>query len=401
MLQVPAFGRDEHYWVAEPDGMTSRARMAEASGPYFSAVPPEIADWSAAVPADLAADAEEAAAALSRFDAYSARVLGITNPMLGPMSAILLRTESVTSSQIENITAGARQVALAEIGQSSSANAKTVVANVRAMEAALALAGSLRPDAVLRMHRALLSGQPGWESHAGRWRDRLVWVGTSSVTPRGAAWIAPQADLVPAAMDDLMTFVRRDDLPVITQAAIAHAHFESIHPFADGNGRTGRALVHSMLRAKGLLPSTTAPVSAGLLRDTASYFRALDAYRTGDARPVVASFAAAGRFAASSGERLVDALAAELDHARTLLGRLRPQAAAWRVLPHLVAHPVVNARSVVQLAGLGDQSAQNALGQLADAGVLEERTGLQRNRVWQHPGILGVLDAYAQSLTRR
>ncbi|WP_036958972.1 Fic family protein [Promicromonospora kroppenstedtii] len=400
MLQVPAFRHEDEYWVAEPDGLTSRARMAEASGAYRSAVPPLIEDWAPVLAADIAADTEEAAAALGRFDAYARAVLGETSPSLGPMSSILLRTESTSSSQIENLTVGARQLALAELDQSTSDNARTVVANVHAMEAALDLADHLDTAAVLEMHRALLSGQRGWEHHAGQWRDQLVWIGTSSVSPRGASHVAPQAGLVPGAMEDLMRFVRRDDLPVVVQAAVAHAHFENIHPFSDGNGRTGRALVHAMFRAKRLVTCTTAPVSAGLLKDTDGYFAALSAYRDGDARPIVEQFSGAARFAAAAGARLIDDLAAQIEVSRDKMSGLRSQASAWKVLPHLLSHPVLNANYLSAQLGMGAQSAQNALGQLVDAGVLEERTGLRRNRVWQHPGILGVLDHFAQSLIR-
>ena len=400
MLQVPAFQYEDEYWVAESDGMTSRARLAAASGPYRSAVPSRIADWTPEVPAGLAADTEEAAAALSRFDDHARAVLGESSPSLGPMSSILLRTESTSSSQIENLTVGARQLALAELDRSASSNARTVVANVHAMEAALALADNLDTAAVLEMHRALWSGQQGWEGHAGRWRDQPVWIGTSSVSPRGASHVAPQPEHVPDAMQDLMSFVRRDDLPVVVQAAVAHAQFENIHPFSDGNGRTGRALVHAMLRGKGLVTSTTAPVSSGLLKDTDGYFQTLSAYRDGNARPIVEQFSAASRFAATAGTRLIDDLAAQLESSRDRMSGLRPQASAWKVLPLLLSHPVINANFLSSQLGMGAQSAQNALGQLVEAGVLEERTGLRRNRVWQHPGILGVLDHFAQSLIR-
>lgn len=400
MLQVPAFQDEDEYWVAESDGMTSRARLAAASGPYRSAVPSRIADWTPEVPAGLAADTEEAAAALSRFDDHARAVLGESSPSLGPMSSILLRTESTSSSQIENLTVGARQLALAELDRSASSNARTVVANVHAMEAALALADNLDTAAVLEMHRALWSGQQGWEGHAGRWRDQPVWIGTSSVSPRGASPVAPQPEHVPDAMQDLMSFVRRDDLPVVVQAAVAHAQFENIHPFSDGNGRTGRALVHAMLRGKGLVTSTTAPVSSGLLKDTDGYFQTLSAYRDGNARPIVEQFSAASRFAATAGTRLIDDLAAQLESSRDRMSGLRPQASAWKVLPLLLSHPVINANFLSSQLGMGAQSAQNALGQLVEAGVLEERTGLRRNRVWQHPGILGVLDHFAQSLIR-
>lgn len=401
MVKVPAFGYVDEYWIADTDGMTSRSARSVASGPYRSTVPPTIATWTPHIPADLSANIEEASAALGRFDEYAAKVLGTTSPTLGPMRSILLRTESASSSQIEDLTVGPRQLALAEIDQSSSSNARTVVANVRAMEAALALADRLDAAAVLEMHRALLSGQRGWEDHAGHWRDQLVWIGTSAISPRGASHVAPEASLVPAAMEDLVTFVRRDDLPVLLQAAVAHAHFETVHPFVDGNGRTGRAMIHSIFRAKGIVTATTAPVSAGLLTQTEQYFAALTAYRDGDAQPIVERLADAARFAASSGSRLVDDLAAQVDASRAQLGGLRRQAVAWRVVPHLVSHPVVNARFLADHLGMKGQTAQNALVQLTDAGVLIERTGLRRNRVWEHTGILTVLDQYAQGLLRR
>ncbi|WP_308121770.1 Fic family protein [Actinotalea ferrariae] len=363
-------------------------------------MPPRIAAYTPSLPSDLAADVEEASAALARFDSYTRARLGTHSPALGPMSAILLRTESASSSQIENLTVGARQLALAAIDQSSSDNASTVAANVRAMEAALELADTLDEAAVLRMHEELISGQRGWEAQAGRYRDGLVWIGTSAISPRGASHVAPQAALVPPLMDDLMRFVQRDDIAVLVQAAVAHAQLETIHPFSDGNGRTGRALVHAILRAKRLMAHTTAPVSAGLLVDTQSYFESLTAYRAGDARPVVEQFARAARYAATTGVRLVDGLAGELDEAREALVGLRPQAVAWRVLPHLVAQPVINARYLAERLGMTDTSAQRALQQLQAAGVLEERTGQRRNRVWQHSGILRLLDAYAQEVRR-
>lgn len=399
---VPRLGYETHVWTARDDLGASRAKLRAASGEYQSAIPATIANLDLAVPADLAADAEEATAALSRFDLYARSTLGATSPALGPMSSVLLRTESDSSSRIENLTVSARQLALAELDQSGSANARLVVGNVRAMEAALRLSDHLDVEAILAMQRELLRGQRGWEEHAGALRTTLVWVGSSGLSPRGASFVAPQAALVPEALRDLVSFIARDDLPVLVQAAITHAQFETIHPFVDGNGRTGRALVHALLRAKGVLTTTTAPVSAGLLRDTAGYVRALTAYRSGDARPVIERFAEASRFASRSGAALVDDLAAQLDHARGLLvaARVRSHAGAYAVLPHLVAHPVVNAATLKGLLGMADNTAQRALAQLVSAGVLTERTGARRNRIWQHRGILDVLDLYAQSLRR-
>ncbi|QIK84510.1 Fic family protein [Sanguibacter sp. HDW7] len=402
-LEVPAVGSEPDYWVADSDGMTSRRAMAAASGPYERAVTPEIAALRLAIPADLVADLEEAAAALASFDRHAAAALGPESPTLGPMSSILLHTESSSSSQIENLTVSARQLALAQIDESTSVNARVVAANVATMEAALRLADHLDAAAICEMHRVLLSAQPGGEEHAGLFREQLVWVGTSAVSPRGAVHVAPHHERVPAAIDDLVAFMARDDLPVVAQTAIAHAQFETIHPFVDGNGRTGRALIHATMHAKGLVTRTTAPLSAGLLTDTSAYTDALTAYRTGDARPIVEQLVRAALFAASSGSRLVDDLAAQVAEGREALAAtgLRSQAGAWKVLPVLVAQPVLNSRFLQERLGMNQVGAQRALDQLVAAGLLVERTGQRRNRVWEHGGIVTVLDAYAAGLRRR
>lgn len=380
------------------DGLASRSALARGTGPYEATLPAPLAGaepYSPSLPGDLAADVADAEKALTTFDAHAIARLGADNPALGPMSAILLRTESASSSQIEDLTVGARQLALAEIDESRSGNAATVIANVRTMEAALRLADSLDLETVLALHAELLTGA----RDAGRLRDQLVWVGRSGLSPLGAVHIAPEAEDVPAAMSDLVDFLDREELPVLLHAAIAHAQFETIHPFTDGNGRTGRALVHAMLRGKGLL-TTTAPVSAGLLAQLSAYTEALSAFRAGDARPIVEQFARAARYAAATGTRLVDALSAQLEEDRGRLAGVRPHALAWKVLPLLIGQPILSAAHLRSTLDVPAMSAQRALAQLTELGVLQEATGRSRNRVWQHPGILALLDDYAAEVRR-
>ncbi|KFI56081.1 Fic family protein [Bifidobacterium callitrichos] len=400
-LLIPPVGREEHVWHIADDAPVSRSRRSRGNGDYESTVPARLASLELSISAALSADVEEAAGALSRFDMYAASRLGAGNRVLGPMSAVLLRTEATSSSQIEHLTVGAKNLALETIHESSSDNAAIVVGNVRAMEAALRLSKDMDEEHVLAMHRALMLAQPGWEEEAGRYRDRLVWVGTDSYSPRGASHVAQQAELVPAAMRDLLAFIARDDLPVIVQCAMAHAQFETIHPFSDGNGRCGRALVHAILRNKSLVHATTPPVSAGLLRRTDSYFDALTAFRNGDAEPIVESFVEACLFAASSGERLIDDLTHQLDLAREQLQGTRSDSPVWRVLPQLIEQPIVTTKYLCEALGLSKSQSERAIRRMESAGVLTARSGRQRNVIWEHRGILDVLDAYAVGLRRR
>lgn len=181
---------------------------------------------------------------------------------------------------------------------------------------------------------------------------------------------------------------------------MAHAQFETIHPFVDGNGRTGRALVQVMLRASGIASHTTVPVSAGLLTDLDRYFAALGAFRDGDASPIVRTFAQAARLAAAAGGDLIDGLRAELAASRELLAGVRPQASAFRLLPALVGQPIVDSAFVQRALAVDAVTANRALALLTDRGVLTERTGRRRGRVWQHPGILGALDEFATGIRR-
>ncbi|WP_231916300.1 Fic family protein [Microbacterium karelineae] len=399
-LAVSPTGREAREWRPVDTGEHSRAELRRQTGTYEATVPATIADVAVDLTGADVADIEDATRALVAFDSYARAELGADSPVLAPMAAILLRSESASSSQIEQLTSSARQIALAEIGEGDKRNAETIVGNVRAMEAALRLSGRVDAPSILSMHRELLSRQSGMEDEAGRWRRDVVWIGAGNAGPVTADFVGPVPERIADAIDDAVRFAAREDLPVLAQAAIVHAQFETIHPFADGNGRTGRALAHAILRGKGLVTSTTVPISAGLLTDLDAYFAALVAYQGGDAGPIVRRFSQASRAAAVVGRDLVDALAGELREARAKMSGVRADAGAWRVLPLLVQQPVLNSRAVRERLGMGEVAAKRALDTLVERGVLVERTGSARNRIWQHRGILGALDGYADRVRR-
>lgn len=229
---------------------------------------------------------------------------------IAPFAALLLRSESAASSRIENLTASARAIAEAELpGEGGGTrNAAEIVANTRAMAAAITLADNIDADAILAMHDALMADHA--PAIAGQWRTEQVWIGGGHYGPAGALFVPPRHEVVAAAIDDLITFTKRDDIPALIHIAIAHAQFETIHPFPDGNGRTGRAVVQAMLRHKGLTRQVTVPVSAGLLVDTDRYFDALTAFRAGDAAPIVERMSEASVLAVQNGRQLVSELRA-------------------------------------------------------------------------------------------
>lgn len=252
--------------------------------------------------------------------------------------------------------------------------------------------------AILGMHAVLLaSSHPEW---CGAWRREQVWVGGSDGGPFDAAYVAPHHDRVPAAVHDLVRFLSRDDLPSLTQAAVAHAQFETIHPFPDGNGRVGRALIHALLRGKGLTRQVTVPVSAGLLTDTDGYFGALGADRDGDPAPLVRQVAEASFTGIGNGRRLV----ADLHETRagwSSVVRARRGATAWRLADLLVGQPVVGSALVQRELHVPAMTANRAIDALVSGGVLTEVSGDRRGRRWAAVDVLAALDRFAARTGRR
>lgn len=276
-----------------------------------------------------------------------------------------------------------------------------MVANQRAMAAAIELARRIDDRAILAMHSALLEhSAPGI---AGRWRDQQVWIGGGDLGPHGASFVPPHHRHIPGAIADLVAFIDRDDVTVLAHAALAHAQFETVHPFPDGNGRTGRALVHAMLRHKGLTRNVTIPVSAGILVDVERYFDALTRFRAGDPTAIVEAFATAAFAATTNGRTLVEDLRGLRAGWQERI-RASRDAGAWRLADVLVRHPVVNAALVAHELGVAPQNTYRVMQPLVDAGVLIESTDRKRNHSWRAPEVLDALDAldaFAERAGRR
>lgn len=384
----PAIGYEEHPWETDPDRGASRRQRLLARGPYEAAVVPEIAGLDPAIDSRTQALAEAATVEMVRFDVELGRDTT-------PFAALLLRSESASSSQIENLTAGARKIALAQLGDTSSKNASLIASNVKALQAAIDLSEDLSVENIAVMHHALLNASDS--NIAGEYREAQNWIRGNS--PHTAEFVPPHPDRVLPAMEDLVAFMRRDDIPALTQAAIAHAQFETIHPFADGNGRTGRAIVSALLRAKGVTENVTVPVSSGLLTDTRLYFDALGAYRQGATQPIVERFAESAVRAVDNGRQLAEDIeAAEESYRERLAGG---PSSVRKVLDLVPREPALTAEMVAEHTDTSLATAYRAVERLEAVGVLASAGKIRGTRVWVAPDIIAALDAFADRAGRR
>ena len=376
-------------WSPAPDSYPRRAAKWMPRE-YEAAVVPKIAAQQLTLTEETRALVEQATVAAVRFDTTDAhRVV--------PFTPLLLRSESAASSRIEQLTSSARKVLEAEVTGRGRGNAALIAANTRQMETAVERARA-SVDGIVEMHRILVTDSA--PEIAGVLRNAQVWIGGSDYSPAGAMFVPPHQRHLGELMEDLGEFMARDDLPALAQAAVAHAQFETIHPFADGNGRTGRALVHVVLRERSLTTSSALPLSAGLLTDTAGYFAALDAYRGGDVDRIVQLFARAAIDAAERGSWLAAELVAVREDWNEQL-TARADALAWRVLDLLLQRPVLTTAAVSAEFGVSAETARNALERLEVDGIVISAQLDKRQRGWRSPDVLALLDEFAEASGRR
>jgi Fic family protein len=303
------------------------------------------------------------------------------------LARLLLRAEGVASSFIEGVTAPLVDIVLAEADEHGGHSAAAwVAANLAAVSDAIeeAHAGPLTIDSLCRWHRTLMTGGPTPAHHVGSLRTEQGWIGGTS--PLDAQLVTPPPEAVPALVDDLLTYVNRDDADPVSQAGIAHAQIEIIHPFADGNGRVGRILVAWIL-VRRLALVTPPPVSGRMAADVGGYSSGLVLFRVGDHNAWVRWFAEAVSGAGRAQQELVASVERLQGEWRERLGaprpgsrRVRGDAAAWRALDLLPRHLVLTGTIVASELAIPLKSANAALRDLVEAGILVEHPGAQPRR---------------------
>ena len=201
-------------------------------------------------------------------------------------------------------------------------------------------------------------------------------------------------------MADFCAFANNDGLPAVAQAAIAHAQFETIHPFVDGNGRTGRALIHLILRRRGLAVRVLRPVSLVLATWSKDYVAALTGVRyrgSSTSRHAyvgmnrwIAQFSVACSRAVADADQFEGRARDIQDAWRDRIGSLRKNSAADLLISALVCAPVVSVTSAAALIGRSYPGANNAVAQLVDAGILRQLNISRWNRAYEAPDIIAV-----------
>lgn len=393
-------------WQSDGSGYS---RAARTSGSYEYFVPTPLRELEAALAPDVVGDLSRAESRIVQLNEEA-----VTLRSTEGIARLLLRAEAISSSYIEGLEMGPRRLLRAEFEaerkrEHRDTGATEIIGNIRAMDDALEHAVSeetITVETVLSIHRRLSAGTR-FAPYGGVIRTTQNWIGGNDSSPLQAAYIPPAPECVTDLLDDLAEYCNRDDVSPVFQAAVVHAQFEAIHPFSDGNGRTGRALIHLILRRRGTAPRVVPPISLVLATQSKSYIDGLNSFRAVDGHDEenrqglddwLSTFAGACVQACDEALRF-EQIAMELVRVWTeRLGSVRAGSAAEKLLETVFGSPVFDVRMMVDATGFSPPAVAAAVRRLADAGIITQTSPQRRNRVFEVPEILEAFTLFERGL---
>lgn len=325
-----------------------------------------------------------------------------------------IRKEAVLSSQIEGTQSSLSDLLLFE----HHAAPGVPIADVRettnytvAMNHGIAAIEANRPlslGLIKEVHGRLLQGARGGSTGSGEFRRVQNWLG--GTRPSNARFVPPPPQEVVPAMSALEKFLHDDPVatPILVKAALAHAQFETIHPFLDGNGRVGRLLVTLLLCArpdppeKPVLARPLLYLSLYLKRNRDAYYDHLQRVRTEGEwedwlRFFLEGVIEVAASATDTTKRIVQTVADDR-HRIQALGRA--SGSAQQVHDLLAREVVINVSLAESRLPLSEPTIQSAVRHLQNLSIVRELTGRSRNRIWAYDRYLSILNEGTEPLGR-
>ncbi len=380
----PGYNKRAGVYIKQPSGY-----RAFIPGP-LPPQPPVLLDG------ELQGQLSQADRALGRLDGS---ITTLPNPDL--FVFMYVRKEAVLSSQIEGTQSSLQDVLAAEariLDRQRPSDVREVLNYIDALRHGLERLGDLPVSVRMfgEIHERLLRGVRGGQLTPGEPRRTQNWIGPAGCTLNEAIYVPPPPQEVPQALSDLEKFIHYDQsLPLLIKIGLAHAQFETIHPYLDGNGRIGRLLIALLLSEAGVLQKPVLYLSHFFKRERQAYYDYLQAIRdNGDWEGWLKFFL----------RGIVEVSAQATDTARNIL-HLREQhrsliaehlgysaGSGYRVLENLYEHPILSAKAVQQVTGTSYAAANNLVSRLTELGILREITGRSRNRRFRYEPYIALFE---------
>lgn len=376
---------EEREWIPQ-EGIyyVARSKRTYTKEKYLSAVISDLSEVAIHLDTEAQRVLEDTIEELSKLDGFL-KDKGLSFPML------LLRTEALSSSQIEHYNSSNRNIALAQLHHLKNNQANIISANLKALIQSLHPIDEINLESILKVHQSLLNDSNPEE--AGKIRDVPNWIGQSQVSPHGADYVPPYPTYLELNLKQLFQFIQRKDLHPLVIASFAHAYFESIHPFSDGNGRTGRVLIQMILHHSGFLDYLTIPISVGLVKNQNNYINALNVFRDGHYNEIIIQICDA---ALTVIPKVYHALKEIQNIKESWIQKInaRSDAFIWKIIDEIISQPVIDVSYLVQKFNMNDQAVRNNVEILLNQNILSKINNAKRNVVYFSKEIIDVIDAF-------
>jgi Fic family protein len=372
-------------------------------GEYERYIPALIADATPSLSASTATLSERAGMAVRDLNEHAASLASLEG-----LGRQLMRSEALASSWIEGLQLSHRKLAQATIPQLAQHKASEVMGNVNAMERAVEIGARLdefTPADIKDIHRRLAVGQYSPIAKiAGEFRNEQGWIG--GTTPVTAKYVGPPREMIEELMEDLCQFMNRDDISPVTQAAVAHAQFELIHPFGDGNGRVGRALIHTIFRRRGLAKNYVPPISIVLGANKDAYIAGMDRYQESQVEGPpsekldewITHFARAVETSARHAQDFSDQVHDLQQRWRAQVGQVRSDAAVLQIIAMLPSYPYITTQIGMKETGKTRRAVLDAFEVLEGTGALTRHRNQRKGDSWEAKELFTLLDEFEHAV---
>ena len=357
--------------------LTRRQRKLIAE-PYKSTVINDLSDINIELSEYTQTLLLDAVEGLSRLDAHLKDKV-ISFPML------LIRTEALSSSQIEHYSAPNKNVALAQIERKHTEETRIIKSNMETLIQGVSGNSKLDIDKIIHLNQMLL------DNKAITLRSRVNWIGTPNSIPHEASYVPPHPEYLNLYMNQFIDFCQRNDIHPLVQAAFAHAYFEIIHPFEDGNGRVGRIIIQMILKEKLFLEHLYLPISVGLVKDQTRYIEALNDFKLGEYESIITLVLEHALALLPNIHKTLEQLI-KLKQSWQEKLNLRQDALAWKILDDIISQPVIDVRYIKDKYQANDQAVRNNIDALVSVDILSPIGNHKRNVAYECKEVLVLLD---------
>lgn len=369
-----------YYNFSESLYYVSRKNKELMKEPYSSALIKDLNNYDFTLNKDIQELLNDTVEELSKLDGY-------IKDKLNGFPNVLLRTEALSSTQIENYSASNKNIAIAQISKSNNKEANIIKNNLDSL-----LLGvnnyEINKEMLVELNGLLLNDENV------KIRDEINWIGRGNSLPQNADYVPPHPKHLEQYLNEFIKFSNKRDYHPLIHASLIHAYFELIHPFMDGNGRVGRILIQIILKRSNFLENIFVPISLGILKNYDDYIDSLNDFKEGNFETIIEVILNSSLEVTPKIYSVIEELLLLKEKWSNNI-KLRKDSFSWTILDELITQPVISVNYLKEKYNVNDQAIRNNILSLENYNVLTKVNNSKRNVLYQSKEVLDIIDKFS------